>query len=563
MSLTVTDMFCGAGGTSIGAAAAGFEIKLGLNHWRTAIETFGANHSTADTDCADISGTDPRRYPRTDILHASPECTNHSLAKGASRSNTDPSLFETDPERLRRLKAERSRATMWDVPRFAEHHRYDAIVVENVVEAHDWQLWPSWWMAMTASRSQGGLGYDGQVVSVNSAILNYHGVARVPQSRDRIYVVFTRSGVPRPDVAIRPYAWCAPCGQIVESVQSWRNGKRWGRYRSSYDYRCPACAQLVEPPMAPAAQAIDWTLDAPRIGDRNTPLAARTMQRIQRGIDKYGPYLTAIVPSGGTWTQDARPIDRALPTLTSRDAYGVMQAPFIAELRGGGSNERGVDEPLATIVASGYHHGLAVPPALLMRNNTARGDAAQMVTPVDEPMPTLTAAGHQSLLVGMVGGNRAHNTPRPAEDASMPTLTTAHGGGAYALVYPYRRSNDMKPTDQPLDSVTTIDPFALVVPLPRLADTRKLPTGTDRPLPTQTARQDLTTAAPRLEVSMDARDWGFRMLDPAELGRGMAFPDSYQVHGNKRDRTRQYGNAVTPPIAQVLDARLLAALTSA
>jgi len=29
--------------------------------------------------------------------------------------------------------AVRSRATMWDVPRFAEHHRYRAVIVENVV----------------------------------------------------------------------------------------------------------------------------------------------------------------------------------------------------------------------------------------------------------------------------------------------------------------------------------------------------------------------------------------------------------------------------------------------
>lgn len=33
--------------------------------------------------------------------------------------------------------AVRSRATMWDVVRFAEHHLYRAIVVENVVEAAD------------------------------------------------------------------------------------------------------------------------------------------------------------------------------------------------------------------------------------------------------------------------------------------------------------------------------------------------------------------------------------------------------------------------------------------
>ena len=43
MSLTFTDIFCGAGGSSIGLAAAGFELKLAANHWQTAIETHAAN----------------------------------------------------------------------------------------------------------------------------------------------------------------------------------------------------------------------------------------------------------------------------------------------------------------------------------------------------------------------------------------------------------------------------------------------------------------------------------------------------------------------------------------
>jgi DNA (cytosine-5)-methyltransferase 1 len=36
--------------------------------------------------------------------------------------------------------AERSRATMWDVVRFAEHHRYTSVIVENVVDAAKWVL---------------------------------------------------------------------------------------------------------------------------------------------------------------------------------------------------------------------------------------------------------------------------------------------------------------------------------------------------------------------------------------------------------------------------------------
>lgn len=43
-------------------------------------------------------------------------------------------------------------------------------------------------------------------------------------------------------------------------------------------------------------------------------------------------------------------------------------------------------------------------------------------------------------------------------------------------------------------------------------------------------------------------DCYFRMLQPHEIGRGMAFPETYTVLGNKREQVRQFGNAVTPPV---------------
>src|SRR5260370_34062825 len=83
--LTVTDQFCGAGGSSLGATAAGARVVLALNHWKLAVETHNTNFPDTLHDCTDISACDPRRYPSTDILLTSPECTNHSLAKGKKR----------------------------------------------------------------------------------------------------------------------------------------------------------------------------------------------------------------------------------------------------------------------------------------------------------------------------------------------------------------------------------------------------------------------------------------------------------------------------------------------
>lgn len=55
-------------------------------------------------------------------------------------------------------------------------------------------------------------------------------------------------------------------------------------------------------------------------------------------------------------------------------------------------------------------------------------------------------------------------------------------------------------------------------------------------------------------------DCSFRMLMPAEIGRGMAFHDEYVVLGNQRERVQQYGQAVTPPVARWLLERVMESL---
>lgn len=192
LDLTVTDLFCGAGGSSIGAEAMGARLRMAANHWSLAIETHSANFPHADHDCADVSQVDPRRYPSTDILLASPECTHHSQA----RSNKhQPDLFNPkgDPS------AERSRATMWDVPRFAERHGYQLVLVENVVEVTKWPAFDAWLAAMAS------FGYRHKLLSLNSAIAPEAGPSpRPPQLRDRLYVAFWREGNPEPDLEFRP-----------------------------------------------------------------------------------------------------------------------------------------------------------------------------------------------------------------------------------------------------------------------------------------------------------------------------------------------------------------------
>jgi DNA (cytosine-5)-methyltransferase 1 len=502
MTATVTDLFCGAGGSSLGAEAAGMQLVMAANHWSTAIDVHQANFPDAGHDCADISQVDPRRYPRTDVLLASPECTNHSQARGVSRRKQDLTLFDApDPA------AERSRATMWDVPRFAEQLAYDAIVVENVVEATKWVGWRGWCLAME------DLGYERRILSHNSM---HHGVA---QSRDRIYVVFTRKGL-RPDLELELPAWCPTCEQARPVRQAWKPDRTVGRYRQQWMWACTSCGDTsCEPDTVPAAEIIDWALECPRIGDRKRPLAKATRKRILAGLERYGWVPVVTAGAGNTYEATpgnrARPLTDPLPVQTTTATHALAQPPgFLASITRR-SNERGglgaLDEPMRTQTAQ-QEHGLVVP---MRRNGRARG--------TDEPVPTVTAGGtHHGLLMRNNRGGAEMVTPT---DEPARTITSR---GHQSLLVPYYGNGQAQTVGQPMPTVTTRDRCALV------------------------------------DVEAVVDDCGFRMLEPHEIAAAMAFPDGY-IPGDltKKDRVKLAGNAVTPPVMQWITGRLLQALEAA
>jgi DNA (cytosine-5)-methyltransferase 1 len=426
---------------------------------------------------------------------------------------------------------------MWDVPRFAEYHRYDAIIVENVVDAFNWIMFPAWVQAMTL------LGYDMRIVYLNSMHAHALG-APAPQSRDRMYVVLWRKGNRAPDLDkwTRPHAYCPSCGAWVRSIQSWKKPDRpWGRYRAQYAYRCPNAScrnQVLEPPILPAAAAIDWTMPGLRIGDRTKPLADKTRARILRGLARYrqpihldaagntferpgytrawpafgqplktmhtteskgiayGPGM--VVPMEGRDGKEAASVFEPLRTQTTRAESAWVCPPFIAELRGGGSNERPIDQPMGTLTASGTHHGLVVP--MLVPAGGTWNDGAQAVT---EPMRTRTAREAEALV-----------TMPPAD-----LVTWLYGYDTGTLRSPL----EVLPTQ------TTVDGDALLSTL--------------------------------LDITADDVDEClFRMLHPREIQAGMAFPGTYEVLGNKREQVRLLGNAVTPPAMRDLIAAVAESL---
>ena len=477
--ITATDQFCGAGGSSIGATLAGVEVRLAMNHWKLAIETHNTNFPKVDHVCTDISATDPRRYPSTNILITSPECTNHSLAKGKPRRWYERDLFGNiliDPAE------ERSRATMWDVPRFAEYHDYEIIIVENVVDAGRWRLWDAWLAAMHA------LDYLHNVVYFNSMF-----AWPTPQSRDRMYTIFWKRRNKAPYLQIHPLAPCQKCGKDVEAIQTWKR-QIWGRYKAQYFYRCSHCASVVTPYYYAAFNAIDWSIHAERIGDRKKPLKPKTLERIRYGLEKYGR-TPMIVTNRYTSGVECRVRDAAgepMPTQPG-DASHALAMPYFVETgytHAPGNRATDGAEPMTTQTT---RQTVALVGFLSKQYG---GDPGSKNIALSDPMGTVTTADHHALL---------------SADAF--------------LSYYYGSDNAGAVTD-PLHTVTATDRAALVGKL----------------------------------ESLTVEDLTFRMLQPHEIGRAMAFPDTYKVLGNGREKVKQYGNAVTPPAMRILIDRCVESL---
>ena len=568
--LTFTDIFCGAGGSSIGLTDAGLTLSLAANHWSRAIETHSANFTKADHLCADVNNYDMRRLPKTDILWASPICTEISPAGGRRRrQQRTPGQGDLLEEAgyISPSAYDRTRATAYDVIRATEVHRYTAVLIENVVEfATDWELFP-WWLDGMVK-----LGYNHQTVSVSSAHVGDETNPWAPQWRDRLYVVFTRKGIPLPDVSPHPHAWCADCSQIVRAVQWWKDPRKpkIGKYRTQYLYRCPnsACKHdIVEPYVLPAATAIDWSDLGMRIGDKplrafkdkNTGevtwahLAPATTRRIKTGLQMFAApaevaTLNARVCTGGdalatpplvvnTNHDDDRTypaVAAPLATRSTKIGDGIVTPPFLVDRRDYNGSDSGrvrsTDEPMGTVTAAGRTvRTLCVPEpfvTMLRNNQTAAG--------VDEPVSTISAAGrHHGLTVPPGAFLQKH-----------------HGGLDYERIEHMTKDA----ASEPMPSIVARPNVSLVIPYRRA--TR--PTTTDSPLPTVATREH----AALLQVAIDVDDCHFRMLKPREHLRAQRFADDYIVTGNQGEQTMQAGNAVSANVANWIARQVLAALDS-
>ena len=156
LGLSALDLFCGAGGLSLGFWAAGFDVS-GIDRDSDAMRTYNRNFSSGR--CADLG--DVNKFPGTDVIIAGPPCQPWSRAGKRLGAQDERDGFLTTLEAVKQI-------------------RPLAVVVENVAD-----------LALSRNRHhldqfKDRLSWMGYAVSEHLLNSAHYGV---PQNRRRVFVV--------------------------------------------------------------------------------------------------------------------------------------------------------------------------------------------------------------------------------------------------------------------------------------------------------------------------------------------------------------------------------------
>lgn len=165
--LTFVDLFCGGGFGGRGAVAGGGTPLLAVDAWNIATETYKDNFPESDVICSSIEDLDPYALSKKyspDVLLTSPECTSHSIARGAKPGT------------------EKSRETAIGILPWLDAMNPRWLIVENVNRMKKWDRHNE--LIETIE----GAGYKVSDLFLNSADFG------TPQARKRMFLVCDRNG---------------------------------------------------------------------------------------------------------------------------------------------------------------------------------------------------------------------------------------------------------------------------------------------------------------------------------------------------------------------------------
>jgi DNA (cytosine-5)-methyltransferase 1 len=243
----IVDNFAGGGGASTGIEmATGLSVDIAINHDPAAIGMHKANHPDTEHYCESVWDVDPVKAVRgrkVGLAWFSPDCTHHSKAKGGKP-----------------VKQE-IRGLAWIAVKWAIAVKPRVIMLENVEEFKDWCPLDEEGKPRNDLK---GITFKSFVKALKS--LGYEVDFRelqacdygAPTTRNRFFMIARCDG--------RPIVWPK---------------------QTHGDPQSPAVQLGKLKPWRPSSEIIDWSIGVPSIFDRKRPLVRNTLNRIQKGLERF------------------------------------------------------------------------------------------------------------------------------------------------------------------------------------------------------------------------------------------------------------------------------------
>lgn len=406
----VVDLFAGGGGASTGIEAAlGRPVDFAINHSPEAIAVHRENHPETRHFCEDIFTVDPRDVAAgrpIGLLWASPECTNHSRAKGG------------------KPRDDQSRTTASVILRWAALPaplKPKIIFVENVRE---WLKWGPLDAKGHPIKEREGEDFRAWLASLAECGFRVDHTKLIaadfgaPTTRDRLYLLARSDG-----------------GSLAfpEATHGVQRDRPWREAAEVIDFSLPCPSIFLS------------TAEGRALRIRR-PLAEATERRIATGIRRFilespTPFIVP-APHGGI-----------VAHTLAQTGYGERegQAPRAMDIR----------RPLTTVVTGGKH-GLVA--AFLTKHYGGPNGHPTPGADMRRPLDTVTVKDHHALSVACLAKFYGTSTAVSVGDP-LPTVTATgnHLAEVRAFLVKYYGNSAAESLTDPLDTVTTKDRFGLVM----------------------------------------------------------------------------------------------------
>lgn len=563
----VVDFFCGGGGAGTGLEMGlGRPVTVAKNHSPAAISMHTANHPAARHFTTDVFEGDPDEECQGRAVgwfHMSPDCTHHSQAAGGQPRKRE----------IRNLS--------WIGLKWAGKKKPRVISLENVKQILQWGPL----MAKRDKATGRVMKLDGTVAEVGERVpvqeqflvpdpkrrgitwrrfvqllegMGYQVEWRIikacdfgaPTSRERLFMIARCDG--------QPIVWPEPthAKNPAKGQQKWRT----------------------------AADCIDWSVPSKSIFGRKKDLAAATLRRVAKGMQKFvidnlQPFIVPIANWSGELAQSAHEPLRTVTSWPRGGSFAMASPVVLPATHQGADRVNDPTAPLPTVTAANRGELMMAAAHLVKFRFNSDG------SPVTDPVPTITSGGNYKRPAGAAHAmgvctayieqaNGGFNTT-PAKGADEPLTTVTNTGSQQRLVTAslatLRRNCVGRAVDEPVPTMTAgAEHHALVeyklspeheegalrvaAFLISYYGTENI-SACDSPAPTVTTKDRLglvtvfVKGTPYVIV-----DICLRMLQPHELYRAQGFPASYIIDKGadgkpftKTEQVHMCGNSVSPP----------------